>query len=177
MLLVFIQSSLPTHFSPFFKTHRRKSTIFSIFTYYWEVCNLLSAGRLSTIRTGTVCTSPKRIWGTRESPTPPTDTSWPMVTGLWSEPGGVPKAEGAVLWCVRPAPACRLCPWLSTREWLVTALPRESRLAGLGGAWLFTAIRAVGPFVEVKGDCSCNPCEREGRRTNISVFTAGGICI
>lgn len=81
-----------------------------------------------------------------------------MVTKLWSQPGGVPKAEAAVLCCVRPAPACRLCPWLSTREWLVIALPMESRrLAGLGGEWLFTAIRAVDPFVEVKVDCSCNP--------------------
>lgn len=164
-------------------TQKPKSTIFSLFTYYWEDCNLRSAGWLSTICTGIVCTSPRRIWWTPpsrllESSTPPTATNWPMVTKLWSQPGGVPKAEAAVLCCVRPAPACRLCPWLSTREWLVIALPMESRrLAGLGGEWLFTAIRAVDPFVEVKVDCSCNPCEREGRTPHILVFTAEGICI
>lgn len=179
---LFWSSPLSTHLSPFFKTCRTKSTLFSIFTYYWENCNLLSAGWLSTIRTGIVCTSPKRIWCTPPSrllelSTPSAGTSWPMATRLWSEPGRVPKAGAAAPSCVRPAPACRLCPWLTAREWLLIALPGESRrLAGLGGEWLFTASRAVDPFVEVNVDCSCNPCEREGRSTNIAVFTAG-VCI
>lgn len=169
-------SPLSTHLCPFFKTHRTKSTVFSIFIYYWENCNLLSAGCLSTIWTGIVCTSPKRIWCTPpsrllESSTPPAGSSWPTATRLWSEAGRVPKAGTAALSCVRQASACRLCPWPSAREWLVIALPRESRrLAGLGGEWLFTASRAVDPFVEVNVDCSCNPCEREGRNTKTAVF-------
>lgn len=165
-------------------TQNKIHCIFSILilTYYWENDNLLSAGWLSTICTGIVCTSPKRICCTPpsrllESSTPSAGTSWPMESRLWSEAGRVPKAGTAALSCVRPAP-CRLCPWPSAREWLPIAPPRESRRpAGLGGEWLFTVSRAVDPFVEVNADCSCNPCEREGRSTNLAVVTAEGVCI
>lgn len=164
-------------------THRTKSSVFSIFMCYREECNLLSAGWLSTIRTGIVCTSPRRTcWippsMLLESLSPSSSTSWPMVTRFWSVAGGVPKAEAAALCCARPAPFCRLCPWPSTGGWLVTALSMESkRLAELEWEWLSTAIRAVDPFVEVKFDCSCNPCERVSRSTNIIAFKAEEIYI
>lgn len=165
-------------FVSFLQDTQNKIRCISIFTYYWENCNLLSAGWLSTIRTGIVCTSPKRIWCTPpsrllESSTPSAGTSWPMATTLGSEPGRVPKAGAAALSCVRPAPACRLCPWLSAREWLLIALPRESRrLAGLGGEWLCTASRAVDPFAEVNVDCNCNPCgKRRQKYQDSSIYS------